>query len=602
MRQKAISLLVSLFFIMAAFLPLSLHAQENSDFPEGSLWQMENDQRVYVIINGRKHEVPSPAVFTSYGWDWKSVKAADPDLLFGIPDIRVIKTADNDNVYDITTGKRALMHSAEEFLERGFIWDEIAVVSKAELESYALLDEGPAHIDTTVPPPATTGAAESVLLKKISEARALLASAPPIYPQEHAVTSTIELKLGKNGAEVKALQEKLKELGFFPKKTAANGNFGPATDKAVRAFQKANKLAQVGVVGPQTKKALAKKGLSFDIKGTTKKQWRDTVPEERQVLLAAWNEGKNDIKLVRVDLVPQRVKVGKVYRTVSKAVSQTSGFVVHYKSGSGVNVNYDISSPAGWKVLANRFPIFDEPQGSIGTFPPSEEIYVPYSDSLKTPEIVAAGRDYLDTTVSQALADLRAKGVRSASGRGLVAVLTDPDELKNIAIIEHLDHMEFRATDDKQGVINKVFSILGTNKEEAYRFAGSSAGALGLAQFIRNTYAAIRRDYPAAQLIENFEDGMANHVNALKAMSLYHDVTGATLESYAQGTLATAPNDLAFVLAEVRAAAYNGGASRVRLAIKKFGQNWDSATGGLRAETKAYLEKFRIVRQILKTS
>jgi peptidoglycan hydrolase-like protein with peptidoglycan-binding domain len=66
------------------------------------------------------------------------------------------------------------------------------------------------------------------------------------------------LKRGMNNAEVKQLQLKLQQLGYFSKTTIANGNFGPATETAVKAFQKANKLDQVGYVGVGTRAALNK--------------------------------------------------------------------------------------------------------------------------------------------------------------------------------------------------------------------------------------------------------------------------------------------------------------------------------------------------------
>lgn len=62
------------------------------------------------------------------------------------------------------------------------------------------------------------------------------------------------LTLGSSGPDVKALQQKLKDLGFDP--NGVDGNFGPGTDKAVRAFQEANGLGVDGKVGPGTQAAL----------------------------------------------------------------------------------------------------------------------------------------------------------------------------------------------------------------------------------------------------------------------------------------------------------------------------------------------------------
>ena len=56
------------------------------------------------------------------------------------------------------------------------------------------------------------------------------------------------LKRGLKGAPVRRLQEK---LGI-----AADGDFGPGTERAVKAFQEANGLAVDGIAGPDTFSAM----------------------------------------------------------------------------------------------------------------------------------------------------------------------------------------------------------------------------------------------------------------------------------------------------------------------------------------------------------
>lgn len=61
-------------------------------------------------------------------------------------------------------------------------------------------------------------------------------------------------KTGSKGDEVKSIQERLKELGFY--KGPIDGNFGGGTEAAVKAFQKNKKLEVDGSVGPITWNAL----------------------------------------------------------------------------------------------------------------------------------------------------------------------------------------------------------------------------------------------------------------------------------------------------------------------------------------------------------
>ncbi len=68
----------------------------------------------------------------------------------------------------------------------------------------------------------------------------------------------ITLYSGASGVLVTEVQTKLQSLGYFPKSIKVNGYFGPATKKAVQAFQKANKISPTGNVGPLTWAALNK--------------------------------------------------------------------------------------------------------------------------------------------------------------------------------------------------------------------------------------------------------------------------------------------------------------------------------------------------------
>lgn len=67
---------------------------------------------------------------------------------------------------------------------------------------------------------------------------------------------TKTIKMGSKGTEVTELQKKLSDLGYY--KGKIDGKFGAGVDKAVKAFQKAHKLSQVGSVGPQTRALLNK--------------------------------------------------------------------------------------------------------------------------------------------------------------------------------------------------------------------------------------------------------------------------------------------------------------------------------------------------------
>ncbi|PJE76113.1 hypothetical protein COV04_01115 [Candidatus Uhrbacteria bacterium CG10_big_fil_rev_8_21_14_0_10_48_11] len=583
-------------------------------FPNNTVWKTKDDARVFLLSNSHKRHLSSPNILYSYGFDFGDVKTTnDVTALMAVPNVRVAKTPNSPAVYDISSGYRVPIVSESAFLAAGYSWDEIAVMSELELDSYpAVPQAAPPIVEDTAPMPLTTpnqtttpaDAPLPPIIAKLADARKLLHTATPIYPQQKRIAWTRSLTKGMSGSDVVLLQEALKQLGYFPKTVLANGVFGPTTTASVVAFQKAEGIEAIGVVGPQTREALERHNV-VGSNGKVVTSWQDTVPSDREVLLAVWNPSTNDMQTVQVTLTTEDVLIGGALRRIPKAISKTAGFRIDYTSGNGVNVQYTVASPSGYQVLANKFPIFDSGSGTTGTFPPAEEIYVPYSDTFLDPVIVASGRSYLDDVIVTALKELNLQGVHSVTGRGLVGDVVDPDVLRTISLIEHMDTGEFLRATDKGPVLNKVFAILATNREDSYRFAGSSAGALGLAQFIKPTYASIAAHYPSAHLIGDFKKGMADHVNAFKAMALYTDLNQNVLESYAKANLSRNPALFTDAMREVLAAAYNGGATRVRKAIQHFGDNWQVAVSsyyGLRNETKSYLKKFRAVESWLTVS
>lgn len=64
----------------------------------------------------------------------------------------------------------------------------------------------------------------------------------------------MSMKKGSTGADVQAIQSRLKELGFLT--GSADGIFGSNTEKAVKCFQKSAGLEVDGIVGPATRAAL----------------------------------------------------------------------------------------------------------------------------------------------------------------------------------------------------------------------------------------------------------------------------------------------------------------------------------------------------------
>jgi N-acetylmuramoyl-L-alanine amidase len=74
-----------------------------------------------------------------------------------------------------------------------------------------------------------------------------------VIPDLHSSEAVIS-SIGSSGAEVRAIQEKLKERGLF--NDSVTGYYGEKTQAAVIKFQKQQGISQTGTAGPQTLKAL----------------------------------------------------------------------------------------------------------------------------------------------------------------------------------------------------------------------------------------------------------------------------------------------------------------------------------------------------------
>ena len=81
----------------------------------------------------------------------------------------------------------------------------------------------------------------------------------PEKPEEPCVNITLALYMlakGSKSQQVKLLQRTLIGWGYSVGVYGADGDFGAATEKAVKKFQTANKLAADGIVGKDTWTAL----------------------------------------------------------------------------------------------------------------------------------------------------------------------------------------------------------------------------------------------------------------------------------------------------------------------------------------------------------
>ena len=100
------------------------------------------------------------------------------------------------------------------------------------------------------------GKVTEATLKKLNASSAIPANGKAVAAEEKKEETKDDgsLKKGAKGSEVKKLQQRLKELGYY--KSSCDGDYGNVTVTAVKAFQKKNGLTQDGVAGSSTLKKL----------------------------------------------------------------------------------------------------------------------------------------------------------------------------------------------------------------------------------------------------------------------------------------------------------------------------------------------------------
>ena len=146
-------------------------------------------------------------------------------------------------------------------------------------------------------------------------------------------TPTGSLKLGATGQQVREVQQRLKDLGFY--KGSVDGDFGAATETAVKAFQKQYGLEADGKVGTQTMakltaaRATARPTVSPTPKATA------TPSFSNNTFLRNGNSG-NQVKQLQERLIALGYLLGKSTASFDNA---TEAAVLAFQRRNGVEAD-----------------------------------------------------------------------------------------------------------------------------------------------------------------------------------------------------------------------------------------------------------------------
>lgn len=114
-----------------------LSQTELNSYPEDELIKPNSSPAVYLIIAGMKRHLPSVEIFESYGFDWNDISVVDLSEVNDYTDVTLIKVPDDAKVYLLAGGKRHWIPSAAIFNSHGYKWDQIIIVNAAEKDATA---------------------------------------------------------------------------------------------------------------------------------------------------------------------------------------------------------------------------------------------------------------------------------------------------------------------------------------------------------------------------------------------------------------------------------------------------------------------------------
>jgi cell wall hydrolase len=130
-----------------------------------------------------------------------------------------------------------------------------ALIATAILTVAAIAVAGCGRADGTTGPPEPGTPPPSTVPPPPSPPTAEPPTSPPTDSPAPTTPSPTMLRLGDRGPDVRELQERLAELGFWLGGDP-DGVFGALTQHAVTAFQKVSGIDRDGIAGPQTRQEL----------------------------------------------------------------------------------------------------------------------------------------------------------------------------------------------------------------------------------------------------------------------------------------------------------------------------------------------------------
>lgn len=293
-------------------------------------------------------------------------------------------------------------------------------------------------------------------------------------------------------------------------------------------------------------------------------------------IISKYNLTAKDIALAILDPATNQVAVTLGTQTGKTIKFSDPNFDVKLVRFNGVNSSFQIDKPAGGTVLALKYLISPTESGSKAAIEKSlyPAVYVPFSENLNSPEVIAYGKNYLDGVINTVAAQIY--GLPSSAVPGTtITEAVPPAMIKALVYAEHSDTPSI-LNGNAQGSLDQMNILLALNGADTYKYSVSNDGyaSRGIAQFVKSTYESLVRRHPEVSLNPDYVAAMQDHVTSIKAMYLL-------LDDYAGDVRVRAPKGfLTSRVFDYGAASYNAGTTRVAKAVNQFGDRWNEDRSG----------------------
>jgi hypothetical protein len=98
-----------------------------------------NGKKVYEVINGKRHWVPTAEIFDSRGFRWSDVQIISESQLNAYPRTKLLRVTNNKKVYYLTeSGMIRHIPTTQVFESYGNNWNDVCEITSNELNSYKL--------------------------------------------------------------------------------------------------------------------------------------------------------------------------------------------------------------------------------------------------------------------------------------------------------------------------------------------------------------------------------------------------------------------------------------------------------------------------------